>query len=545
MAICSFSPVFVTDKEKTRVESRTSGFRVDQRPPWFLNICLAVQHVLIQSSLLVLVHSLLQQHLLEEKRARIQSTYHLMATSLFSSGISTLLQTTLGTRLPLIQAPSMEFLIPAIILTSQEEGHHHGNGSEVTCSGPWCGTKEDTITWNKPIRELQGAVVAAGLVQVLLGISGLSGLILWHCGPLVIAPMLCIIGFSIYKEAALLCSSHWGIATLIVLLIVILSQHLHDCFFPAWGTCVPEESPKPSYYPACRMLSVLLPLLCVWIIFVPLEITGVYPLKHPEELSQLSRPINLTYQVPWLRLPIPGGGDLPLLTPRCITAGIAAALSAAISSQGCYMVTARLLEAPPPPPGACNRGLASEGLGSIIAGMLGSVGGTSTSVPNACALGLNQCGSRQTIQLSALLCVCLGVSPKLTQMLTTIPLAVHGGVLSVTYAIAVATGITYFQYTHMDSGRNIFNIGFTVFMALLAPHWFNRNPSIISTGVSSLDVFIQSLLTMPVFLVGVLAFLLDNTVSGTPVERGLHAGVTGKVFKGAEALEAGIVTELY
>ncbi|MBN3310581.1 S23A3 protein, partial [Amia calva] len=380
---------------------------------------------------------------------------------------------------------------------------------------------------------LQGAVVIAGLVQILLGLSGLSGLILWHCGPLVIAPMLCIIGFSIYKEAALFCSSHWGIASLVVLLIVILSQHLYACFLPARGTCKKQDSPKPSYYPACRMLSVLLPLVCVWIICVSLEVTGVFTRPHPEELVQMSRPRNITYQLPWLKIPVPAEGGFPLLTSRCLTAGIAAALSAAISSQGCYMVTARLLEAPPPPPGACNRGLCSEGLGSLIAGMLGSIGGTSTSVPNACALGLNQCGSRQTIQLSAVLCLFLGVSPKLTQMLATIPLAVHGGVLSVTYAIAVATGITYFQYTHMDSGRNIFNIGFTVFMALLSPHWFNRNPGMIATGVSSIDVLIQSLLTMPVFLVGVLAFLLDNTVSGTPVERGLHAGVTGK---GAEAL---------
>lgn len=56
------------------------------------------------------------------------------------------------------------------------------------------------------------------------------------------------------------------------------------------------------------------------------------------------------------------------------------------------MATARLLEAPPPPPQAYNRGLCMEGLGSTIAGMLGSVTGVTTSVANACAHGLNQVG---------------------------------------------------------------------------------------------------------------------------------------------------------
>ncbi|GCC29349.1 hypothetical protein chiPu_0007789 [Chiloscyllium punctatum] len=74
------------------------------------------------------------------------------------------------------------------------------------------------------------------------------------------------------------------------------------------------------------------------------------------------------------------------------------------------------------------------------------------------------------------------MSAKLTYVLTTIPAAVHGGVLSVTYTMAVSVGISYFQYTNIDSGRNIFIIGFTMFMALLTPHWFIRNPDYIVTG---------------------------------------------------------------
>jgi len=132
-----------------------------------------------------------------------------------------------------------------------------------------------------------------------------------------------------------------------------------------------------------------------------------------------------------------------------------------------------------------------------------------------------------------------------------------GAVLSVTYALAVATGIAYLQHADVDSGRNIFNIGFTMFMSLALPRWFRLHHSFIQTGaktkrvfsstvcsvlllliyscwfghlieriviffcsgVASVDVLLQSLVTLPVFFVGVLAFLLEHTVSGKTTEK--------------------------
>lgn len=57
-----------------------------------------------------------------------------------------------------------------------------------------------------------------------------------------------------------------------------------------------------------------------------------------------------------------------------------------------------------------------------------------------------------------------------------------GGMLCVTYAVAVGTGISYFQYADIDSGRNIFIVGFTMFMALLVPRWLNVSPARLITG---------------------------------------------------------------
>lgn len=81
---------------------------------------------------------------------------------------------------------------------------------------------------------------------------------------------------------------------------------------------------------------------------------------------------------------------LPLLSGNSIAAGVAGGLSASISSPAVYVMAARLLKAPVPPAHACNRGLCVDGMGSVIAGLMGAPVGLCSSVPNACVIGLSQ-----------------------------------------------------------------------------------------------------------------------------------------------------------
>lgn len=66
------------------------------------------------------------------------------------------------------------------------------------------------------VPQVSGAVVVSGLIQLALGVSGLCGWAVRHCGPMVLAPSLSIIGLSAYKEAAFFCSTSWGAALLYV-----------------------------------------------------------------------------------------------------------------------------------------------------------------------------------------------------------------------------------------------------------------------------------------------------------------------------------------
>ncbi|XP_072598289.1 solute carrier family 23 member 3 isoform X2 [Vulpes vulpes] len=379
-------------------------------PPWGLSCLLALQHILVLASLLCASHLLLLQGLPPGELS--SSPAQLLASSFFSCGVSTILQIWVGSRLPLVQAPSLEFLVPALVLTQKLPLaiQTPGNSSLVLrrCGGPGC---PGLALWNTSLRE------------------------------------------------------------------------------------------------------VLVPVACVWIISALLGLRLI-----PLELAASPK-------APWVWLPHPAEWTWPLLTPRALAAGISMALAASTSSLGCYALCGRLLQLPSPPPHACSRGLSLEGLGSVLAGMLGSPMGTASSFPNVGTVSLIQAGSRRVAHLAGLLCVGLGLSPRLAQLLTAIPLPVLGGVLGVTQAVVLSTGFSSFHLADIDSGRNVFIVGFSIFMALLLPRWLREAPVLMSTGWSPLDVLLRSLLTEPIFLAGLLGFLLENTIPGTRLERGLGQGM--------------------
>ncbi|XP_039700742.1 solute carrier family 23 member 3 isoform X3 [Pteropus medius] len=443
---------------------------------WGLCCLLALQHILVLTSLLCASHLLLLRSL--SQGGLSYSPAQILASSLFSCGVSTALQTWMGSRLPLVQAPSFEFLFPALVLTSQKLPlaiQTPGNSSLMLhlCEGPGCHGLE---LRNSSLREVSGAVVVSGLLQGTLGLLGVPGHLFPYCGPLVLAPSLIVAGFSAHREVALFCSAHWGLA-------LLYAYPAHGDLFSAFG---------------------LLPV-------TPMPLEASFNLFNSH-----SHPCLPALLAEW---------DWPLLTPRALTTGISMALATSTSSLGCYALCGWLLHLPSPPPHACSRGLSLEGLGSVLAGLLGSPMGTASSFPNVGTVSLIQAGSRRVAYLVGLLCAGLGLSPRLAQLLTTIPLPVLGGVLGVTQAVVLSTGFSSFHLADIDSGRNVFIVGFAIFMALLLPRWLREAPVLLSTGWSSLDVLLRSLLTEPIFLAGFLGFLLENTIPGTQLERGLGQGL--------------------
>lgn len=62
--------------------------------------------------------------------------------------------------------------------------------------------------------QLQGSIMVASVLQVLVGFSGLIGFLMRFIGPMTIAPTVSLIGLSLYDSAGDKAGSHWGISAM-------------------------------------------------------------------------------------------------------------------------------------------------------------------------------------------------------------------------------------------------------------------------------------------------------------------------------------------
>ncbi|XP_063252294.1 solute carrier family 23 member 1-like isoform X6 [Prinia subflava] len=229
---------------------------------------------------------------------------------------------------------------------------------------------------------------------------------------------------------------------------------------------------------------------------------------------------------PLSNLPLP---DLPGQwgTPTVSLAGIFGMLAGVISSMlesvGDYYACARLCGAPPPPEHAISRGIGVEGVGCLLAGAWGTGSGTTSYSENVGALGITKVGSRMVILAGACAMLLSGIFGKAGAVLASIPIPVIGGMFLVMFGVITAVGISNLQYTNMNSSRNIFIFGFSLFAGLTIPNWASKNSAVLETGIIQLDQVILVLLTTGMFVGGLLGFILDNTIPGTQEERGLLA----------------------
>lgn len=59
---------------------------------------------------------------------------------------------------------------------------------------------------------MQGSILICGIVQAILGGSGLIGIIAKYIGPLTVAPVLVMVAYALCDIILGLCQVHWGIA---------------------------------------------------------------------------------------------------------------------------------------------------------------------------------------------------------------------------------------------------------------------------------------------------------------------------------------------
>jgi nucleobase transporter 1/2 len=242
-----------------------------------------------------------------------------MSTLFVGSGICTFIQATFGNRLPILQGGTFSFLGPTFALmaipifscdnkklvqctSSNITASPLLNDSALffthqdlnccfesdmsTCAGlvdtnnaaepTWDEFYEDATnnggtqiitfdeTWKRRVREVQGAIISASLVEFFIGLTGLIGVLLSFITPLTIAPVIALVGLSLFQPAADMSASCWPISIITIGFMVLFSQYLREVKTPVPYFKIKERKCGVKYLPVFKVFPVLLALIISW-----------------------------------------------------------------------------------------------------------------------------------------------------------------------------------------------------------------------------------------------------------------------------------------
>jgi len=74
------------------------------------------------------------------------------------------------------------------------------------------------------MREIQGGLLVASLLQIVIGATGLASVLLRYIGPLTMAPVIALVAVPLFNVAAGYCEKNWWIAFLYVTVFSLLSR---------------------------------------------------------------------------------------------------------------------------------------------------------------------------------------------------------------------------------------------------------------------------------------------------------------------------------
>uniref|UniRef100_A0A8C1W977 Solute carrier family 23 member 2 n=1 Tax=Cyprinus carpio TaxID=7962 RepID=A0A8C1W977_CYPCA len=509
-------------------------YTIEDTPPWYLCVFLGLQHYLTCFSGTIAVPFLLAEAMCVGFDQ--WATSQLIGTIFFCVGITTLLQTTLGCRLPLFQASAFAFLAPARAILSLDKWKCNATGTSV----PLLNATELPHTediWYPRIREIQGAIIVSSLIEVVIGALGLPGVLLKYIGPLTITPTVTLIGLSGFQAAGERAGKHWGIAMLTIFLVLLFSQYARNIQLP-----LPIYKSKKGWtsyrLQLFKMFPIIMAILVSWFLCFIFTVTDVFPPEKDKYgfYARTDARQGILAAAPWFKIPYPFQWGLPTVTAAGVIGMLSAVVASIIESIGDYYACARLSCAPPPPIHAINRGIFMEGLSCVLDGVFGTGNGSTSSSPNIGVLGITKVGSRRVIQYGAALMLLLGMVGKFSALFASLPDPVLGALFCTLFGMITAVGLSNLQFVDLNSSRNLFVLGFSIFFGLVLPSYLKENPLV--TGIVQIDQVLNVLLTTAMFVGGSVAFVLDNTIPGTPEERGIRKMNRGNGVSKRERMES-------
>ncbi|EOA16123.1 hypothetical protein CARUB_v10004255mg [Capsella rubella] len=458
-----------------------------------------------------------------------KDTAAVISTMLLLTGVTTILHSYFGTRLPLVQGSSFVYLAPVLVIINSEEFRN--------------------LTEHKfrdTMRELQGAIIVGSLFQCILGFSGLMSLFLRFINPVVVAPTVAAVGLAFFGYGFPQAGTCVEISVPLVLLLLIFTLYLRGVSL--FG------------HRLFRIYAVPLSALIVWTYAFFLTVGGAYDYtgcnadipssnilidqckKHAYTMKHCRTDASNAWRTAsWVRIPYPFQWGFPSCHMRTSIIMIFVSLVASVDSVGTYHSASMLVNAKRPTRGIVSRGVALEGFCSLLAGIWGSGTGSTTLTENIHTINITKVASRRALTIGAMFLIVLSFLGKLGAILASVPQALAASVLCFIWALTVALGLSNLRYTQTASFRNITIVGVSLFLGLSIPVYFQQYQPLSSlilpsyylpfgaassgpfqTGIEQLDFAMNAVLSLNMVVTFLVAFVLDNTVPGSKEERGVY-----------------------
>ncbi|NED93951.1 xanthine permease [Phytoactinopolyspora alkaliphila] len=451
------------------------NYGLDDVPKPMASLGLGIQHVLTMFGATVAVPLILAEPMgMSPDQLAI-----LVSSVMICSGVATFIQVRFGTRLPIIQGVSFAFLGPffAIIAATAAQG------GQVT------------------MQYIAGAIIAGAVLEMVIGYTGLFGKIRRFISPVVIGPVIALIGLALFEIGAPNAAQNWWIGGLTIAAALGFSLIL---------------APRVRFFSLFPiLLAVVLAYATAWV----LSVTGAIGEDNPAYVS-----FSAVGDAPWIRnLAIEDGGIFlpwgwPQFTLGFVLAVLAGYLASMIESFGDYHAIGRAVGQDPTEK-QINRGIGAEGVGCFATGLFGGFASTSYT-ENIGLVALTKVASRRVTYVAAGLLIILGLGAKFGAVIATIPTPIVGGLYCTLFGLIAAIGISNLTRADLTSQRNLLIIGFILFMGLSVPAYF-ENVEIHISWAEWLGDAITTVGSTGMAVAAILGLILDNVIPGTDEERGL------------------------
>lgn len=485
------------------------SYCITSPPPWPEAILLGFQHYIVMLGTTVLIPSALVPQMgggKEEKAEVIQ-------TLLFVAGLNTLLQTTFGTRLPAVIGGSYTFVAPTI---------------SIILAGRYSNIADPITKFKRIMRGIQGALIVASTLQIVLGFSGLWRNVTRFLSPLSVVPLISLVGFGLYELGfpGVAKCVEIGLPELVIL--IFLAVYLSHA--TKLGKNVFEK------------FAVLISVAIVWLYAHILTVGGAYNHAAPRtQITCRTDRSGLISGAPWIRVPYPFQWGAPTFDAGEAFAMMLTSFVALVESTGAFIAVSRSASATMMPPSVLSRGIGWQGVGILLSGLFGTGIGSSVSVENAGLLTLTRVGSRRVVQISAGFMLFFSILGKFGAVFASIPSPIIAALYCLFFAYVGSVGLSFLQFCNLNSFRTKFILGFSIFLGLSIPQYFNEYEAIkgygpVHTGARWFNDMVNVPFSSEAFVAGIVAYFLDTTLhkkeSSVRKDRGKHWWDKFRSFKG-------------